>query len=154
MKRKKIKPNEKCICGSGKKYKKCCRQKVEEQAIENRVDINTLYENGHEITNHVLYDWLTQEYPDFKVIDVSNLILGKGSYKKILTKHYYKNTILIATRNEENNNIFNAKGDDTTDCMVMFKGAHQVFSQFTWTTMRPQIKIMIKRRQNNESYSY
>jgi hypothetical protein len=28
----KLRPNQPCPCGSGKKYKKCCKKKLEEQA--------------------------------------------------------------------------------------------------------------------------
>lgn len=31
----KLKPNEKCPCGSGIKYKKCCKYRLEETARQN-----------------------------------------------------------------------------------------------------------------------
>ena len=161
----KIRRNDKCHCGSGKKYKKCCLQKDEIEKSENKIDINELYKNGHEITPDVkaMYDYFSQEYDDgsttrkgdaFKIIDVSNVIAGKGSYKTLQTMHYDKNTIMLAARNEINDKIFQSKGDAGTNWMVLFQGAHQVFNDRTFPAMKSQLKSMIELRLKNQSYSY
>jgi len=82
------------------------------------------------------------------------VIVGKGSYKTLLTQHYMDNTIMIAGRNDKNDKLFQTKGDDTTDWMVMFQGAHQVFSQIMFKKMKVQIKNMINCRLKGEGYSY
>jgi len=35
----KLKPNQKCPCGSEKKYKKCCQQKLEDMARQRGSDV-------------------------------------------------------------------------------------------------------------------
>jgi len=40
----KLKPNQKCPCGSKKKYKKCCQQRLEEVAREKGSNLLTLNE--------------------------------------------------------------------------------------------------------------
>lgn len=148
--------NDKCHCGSGKKYKKCCFLVDQEKKQESAKNMDDLFKNGHKITEEVkdMYEYFTTEYPDFKVIDVTNIVVGKGSYKKILTKHYHNNTIMLVARNEKNDRIFKDRGSSWTNLMVMFKGAHQVFSEHSFKNMKPQLKTMIKRRMNNENYSY
>lgn len=148
--------NEKCHCSSGKKYKKCCLAKDEMALRESKTDTQDLYKNGHPVLEETtqMHEYFTNEYPDYKVIDVSNVIKGKGSYKTLLTKHYYDHTILLATRNEQNDRIFQERGDRMSNWMVMFRGAHQVFNKFQFEKMKSQLKTMIKRRLNEENYAF
>ena len=152
----KTKRNEKCHCGSGKKYKKCCLSTDLVKQQENKVDLNELYSNGHAITKEmeVMNEYFTEEYPDFKVIDITNVIKGKGSYKSLQTKHYFENTIMLAGRTEDSDNVFDERGDGSTDWMVMFRGAHQVFHNRMFGSMKSQLKQMIDARLKNESYAY
>ena len=75
----KIGRNDPCLCGSNKKFKKCCIDRIEELKKEQQEKRMQSYINGHELSNeHVEYmsEWFLQqsEYKDFKVIDVSNII--------------------------------------------------------------------------------
>lgn len=152
----KIKRNDICHCGSKKKYKKCCLSKDEAEKLANYVDKSKWFEEGHELTEEAqdMHDFFTLEYPDFKIIDVSKVITGKGTYKTLLERHYFTNTVMLAIRNEINDKIFQDKGDHSTNWMVMFKGAHQVFNQHSFESMKKQLKTMINMRLKNEGYSY
>src|SRR3990172_8385583 len=92
--------NDKCLCGSGKKYKTCCLNKVEEQKEETAAS----YVNGHEVSSDnvkMVHDYLAEEYQDHNVIDVTN-ILTEESYKPLQMKNYNANIIMVAERNDAN----------------------------------------------------
>lgn len=155
MQNKKVKRNDKCPCSSGKKYKQCCLEKNESDKIDNKIKMDQMHEDGHELTDEVMpmYEYYTKEYPNFKVIDVTN-ILTSTSYRPIQTKHYERNTIMLATRTADNNQVFETRGDGSTDWIVMFRGAHQVFNQYGFNNIKPQIKNMIEQRLKGEDYVY
>ena len=152
---KKLKRNDKCHCGSGKKYKTCCLEKDDSERKENNEKLNLMYEDGHEICTELsdLYDFLKDEYKKFKIIDITN-VLTSTSYRPIQTKHFYANTIIIANRTEENNEVFQTRGDSTTDWIVMFRGAHQVFNRYSFGNMKKQLKEMIATRLKGDDYDY
>ena len=149
----KPKRNDKCPCKSGKKYKQCCLEKDEENQMENKIKMDKLYEDGHELTEELrtMHEYFSNEYPTFKVIDVTNIITST-SYRPIQTKHYEANTIMLARRTEENDQVFQTRGDMSTDHMVMFRGAHQVFNKYGFNNIKPQIKDMIIKRLRGEDY--
>jgi hypothetical protein len=147
--------NDKCHCKSGKKYKQCCINKDETDRTEKRELLNKQYKDGHEITEDVteMYEHFKDAYPKYKIIDVTN-ILTTSSYKSIATLHFEENTILLASRNESNNDIFAKRGDMSTDWIVIFRGAHQVFSRYSFEKMKDQLDKMIECRLKGEDYTY
>ena len=107
---------------------------------------------------HIEYicEWFNKqpEYKDMKVIDVSN-ILTPENYRAIQTEHYFSkhgHTIILAFRNPQNEVVFTKRSPRFTNVMVMFRGAYQVFSDFSFGNMTSQIKKMIDLRLNNEDY--
>lgn len=156
----KIGRNDPCLCGSGKKFKKCCIDRVEEMEKERREKLLQSYIDGHELSNdHMEYisEWFLKqpEYKDFRVIDVSN-ILTPQNYRAIQTEHYFSkhgNTIILAYRNEHNELVFTKRSPVYTNVMVMFKGAYQVFSDFSFGNMTSQLKKMIDLRLNDKDYT-
>jgi len=152
---KKLKRNDKCHCGSGKKYKTCHLEKDDTERKENNERLNSIFEDGHEISDELLdlYEFLKNEYKKFKIIDVTN-VLTSTSYRPIQTKHFYADTIIIARRTEENNEVFQTRGDSTTDWIVMFRGAHQVFNRYSFGNMKKQLKEMIAIRLKGDDYDY
>ena len=150
----KLKRNDKCHCNSGKKYKKCCLDNDMIRKSENKIVID--YINGHEVTPDVqeMYNYFSEIFPTFKVIDVSNIAVGKGSYRTVQEANYFSETIMLSARNEKNNKLFQDRGDRGTDLMVMFRGAHQVFSRVMFNSMKDQLNKMIKVRLNNQNYAY
>ena len=56
----KPKPNEKCTCGSGKKYKKCCHKKTPFELFQDRDQDDTMYEEDNTL------DHLTRRRPTWR----------------------------------------------------------------------------------------
>ena len=147
--------NDKCHCKSGKKYKQCCINKDDSEKFEKKELLMKQYNDGHEITEDVreMYEYFTERYPTFKVIDVTN-VLSTTSYRPIQTLHYEDDTLMLANRTDDNTQVFSSRGDGSTDLMVMFRGAHQVFNRYTFDKMKGQIDKMISCRLEGEDYVY
>lgn len=153
----KIGRNDPCLCGSGKKFKKCCINRMEELEKEKREKEQQMVINGHEFSNEQLEyirDWVVKEYPDFRVIDVSNL-LTPFNYKTLQLEHYdakHGETVMLAYRNNQNDYVFAKRSPTYTNVLFMYKGAYQVFNDFSFGNMSSQIKKMINLRIDNKKY--
>lgn len=151
--------NDPCVCGSGKKFKKCCIDRLERIEKQKQEQLKQTYISGHPIENeHLKYihDWFKQqpEYADFNVIDVSN-VLTPDNYRTIQTEHYHSahgNTIILAYRNEQNEAVFTKRSPTYTNVLVMFKGAYQIFTDFSFGNITDQIRKMIDLRIQNKDY--
>lgn len=66
--------NDPCPCGSGKKYKKCCRSKEEEAATLRR---------DEEQAVDIALSWLITTYPDETTVAVNTDFLGRLSEEEI-----------------------------------------------------------------------
>lgn len=145
----KVGRNDKCVCGSGKKYKSCCLNKVEDKKQE----MSQLYVNGHDLTSDnvkMVHEYLSQSYADHKVIDVSN-ILTEESYRPMQTKNYTSNVIMIAERNEANESVFSTRGPSNVNLMVLYRGAYQCFQDVNFDSAKSKIDNMIEKRFNGEN---
>ena len=141
---KKIGPNTKCPCQSGKKYKVCCLRKT----IEKNNNKDRLLTDGHEITSKEIQevsDELQSMYKDHKVIDVTN-ILNTDSYRPIQVRNYKEKTIMIAQRNDGNNEVFSSRGPEKVNIMVMYRGAFQCFEYEKYQLAMREICNMIDLR--------
>jgi len=153
--------NDPCLCGSGKKFKKCCVHRVEQLEKERLEKLKKSYIEGHPIENeHLQYihDWFLKqpEYKDFKVIDVTN-ILTPENYRPIQTEHYFSahgHTIILAYRNAQNEKVFTKRSPRYTNVIIMFRGAYQVFSDFSFGNMTDQLKKMIDLRVKDKDYAF
>ena len=114
--------------------------------------------NGHPFVNEQLVyirDWVVNLYTDIRVIDVSN-VLTQENYKAIQLEHYHSKhgkTVMLAFRNERNDNVFYKRSPRYTNVMFMFRGAYQVFNDFSFGNMTSQLKKMIDLRINDEDYN-
>lgn len=155
MSTKKLKRNDKCHCQSGKKYKKCCLVSDQADASRERELIQEQMKNGHELTEEMqeMFDFFTTEYPTYNVIDITNFLTEKR-YKALQLTHMQRDTIMIASRNDDNDSVFEKRGDGSTDWIVMFRGAHQVFNQGMWNAMKNQVLKMIETRLLDGDYQY
>lgn len=70
----KVGRNDPCPCGSGKKYKKCCRAKDEESAAHRREEEQAV---------EIALSWLLTTYPDETTEAVNNDYLGRLSDEEI-----------------------------------------------------------------------
>jgi hypothetical protein len=122
---------------------------VEEQKNETAAS----YVNGHELSSDnvkMVYDYLTEEYPDHKVIDVTN-ILTEESYKPLQMKNYTANIIMVAERNESNEAVFSTRAPEAVNLMVLYRGAYQCFRDINFDSAKSKINDMIEKRFNGES---
>lgn len=122
----KIGRNEKCPCGSGKKYKKCCvakdfieRQNYREKVIYGDEFVSKYTENTAKA--------LITKYPDHQVIDVSKVLSNEQNYRDVQMQHYLAKTIMVVERNEINDELFESRCPDHINHMVLYRGAYQCF---------------------------
>lgn len=138
----KVKPNERCPCGSGIKYKKCCSVAEQQAKIDLLMNFSEMLlanEKGSIKTDRlrVLNSYFLDRYgvPSVDISDiVDNLNLNK------IHNHYMgKNIILMCERNESNNLAFTCKGGklldnpDHENIMIIHKNK---FLQFRHETER------------------
>jgi hypothetical protein len=137
MSKSKIKVNDKCLCASGKKYKKCC------------MNINKdIFFMGHKITSdniQNIVDRLKEEYSDHSLIDISNL-LTDTTYKEFQTKNYYEKTIMIAEKNDNNAAIMETRGILCDNIIIMYRGAYLCFEYEEFEDELIKIVSMINTR--------
>lgn len=148
---KKIGRNEKCLCGSGKKFKICCLNNIEREKAR-QID---LYDNGCEIESEELKDvmeLLKEEYADHKIINLSNVLI-EDNYKIIQTRHYYANVIMIAKRNKENESVFLKRAPGKQNIMVLYRGAYQCFDHEDILVAMEKVLEMIDKRKVGENYT-
>lgn len=125
--KKKVGVNDKCTCGSNKKYKKCCLPKQ----INQKMEMNKIYSIGHETDPESVnliecMSYLIDTYPNHTIINISNYLTA-DTYKTFQTKNYYEKTIMVAERNKTNDSVFITRGPESVDMMIMYQGAYRCF---------------------------
>ena len=115
---KKIGRNELCHCNSKIKYKKCCFNKVE---LTYDISQNISTDNINELKNLLLL-----KFKKYTIIDISNN-LNTDNYIDYLKKNYYKTIIMLAEKNNTNNNLFIDKTKNPSeDILIMYKGGYRI----------------------------
>lgn len=140
----KIKRNDKCYCGSTKKYKMCCLAKNELE----KEKINDQLNNGHEISSQKVVECvecLREIYYDFKIMDISNY-LSDDTYVTFQKRHFNNKVLMVAERNDTNNAVFKKRGPDNVNIMVMYQGAYRCFQFDDLTFALDHINAMIKKK--------
>jgi hypothetical protein len=148
----KIKPNEQCLCLSGKKYKKCCQTKDiinKNLQLDEINKLEKIYLNGQEEhSNKINYclKYYSELFPNCKIIDLSSYITNIN-YKQILTLNYYKNTIIIIEKNNINEELFYEKSPlMQNDILFIYKGSYKTFEAIDILKYDKDIKKMIENR--------
>lgn len=114
-------PNDKCLCGSNKKYKKCCFVKNEAARIENDV-----YEESKMLLESI--DILQQNFPNITFQNVSEKLNAK-SYKPLQIQNFSRGAnCMVAERCKVNEKVFKERdtNDDEYDLLLMYKGAYRI----------------------------
>jgi len=122
---KKIGRNDKCSCGSNKKYKICCLQKHNELKLKE----NEKYSFGQNESSDkikICLDYFKNQYKDHKVIDISN-DLNTDNYKTYQIKNYTNKIIMIAERNEINKEIFTQRSQNNENIIILYRGSYRLF---------------------------
>ena len=119
----KIKVNEKCICGSNLKYKKCCMNK---QITEDAKWTTTQTYNSEEILKVI--EILQPEFEDICIINITEN-LNATTYETYQKTNYYTNIMMIAERTAENESVFETRSNsELSTIIVMYHGAYRTFS--------------------------
>lgn len=124
---KKIGRNDLCNCQSGKKYKKCCLNKVEDKKIEQRQRI--IY--GDEYSSPKMKEIATtlkKIFEDHEVLDVSK-VANEETYKTLQLQHYTKKVIMLLERNEFNEVLFQEKCPDFINKLALYRGAYECIDE-------------------------
>jgi uncharacterized protein YecA (UPF0149 family) len=136
----KIKPNAKCPCDSGKKYKKCCLQserkiktdtdKIFQEMVQYNESRSSKSEIHKELNKHIFSKHQVQS------IDITE-IATNVNLEKICEHYMGKNIILMAERNEQTEAIFknkNAKSKDQElheDILLIHRNNFMVYNHGT-----------------------
>ncbi len=118
---KKIGPNEKCPCGSEKKYKKCCYAADEAARLENNV-----YVESEAIKESIQI--LKEYFPHITFKNVSEKLNSK-TYKPLQIQTFANgSTCMVAERCAINEKVFKERDtkDDEYDLILMYKGAYRL----------------------------
>jgi hypothetical protein len=126
----KIKPNEKCPCGSNIKYKKCCSstdftKKLDQQDIEKKKDNIIAAETVSSTKVKSLMNYFLVKYK-LESVDISN-----NANQRIIQKHTSKPVFVIVEKNETNTGLFKKYGDDMSNVIVFYKRNYQGFNYET-----------------------
>ncbi len=116
----KIGPNDKCHCGSDKKYKKCCFLQDEQQRIIESTYVETdRFKEGLEI--------LKSNFPNITFQNVSEKLNSK-SYTLMQLQHMKDNVCLLAERFKTNEKVFKDRDPNNNeyDFIMMYRGAYRI----------------------------
>ena len=90
--------NDKCHCGSGKKFKKCCDPTGKE----------TKFTLGHENSSKRILDLvevLQKKFVNYRFIDITD-DLNENNYREYQLKNYNTNIVMIAEKKLKNILVF------------------------------------------------
>lgn len=128
----KIKPNEKCPCDSGIKYKKCCSKADQQEKLRQVKEFADLllHTEQKSIQSEGLQRLNTYFLDRYKIpsIDLTDVVTG-FNLKKVHGNYASKNMFLLVERNDNNDSAFLSKGAKTLgttesgveDTMVIYK---------------------------------
>jgi len=148
---KRIGRNDKCLCKSGKKYKKCCELKNIETKInitkssnnKYKLSESTLIENASSETIGELIKELKERYPKYIISDISNDI-NKDNYKNYQIANFNDKVIMLAEKNDLNQSVFNGRVNDLdSDIIVMYHGSYRTFTSYNYDIYIDSIFMMI-----------
>lgn len=121
----KIRRNDKCHCGSGRKYKVCCLNGDRDRKIEE----DDKLKNGHEPVSENIrscMDHLETQFSGHRAVDISNY-LDETNYETYQIKNFRNYVFMVAEKNETNKEVFRTRGPEECNIMVMYRGAYRCF---------------------------
>jgi hypothetical protein len=140
---KKIGRNENCVCGSGRKFKKCCITKV----TLNRPILISKWSVGQENSSNRVtecIDFLKELYPEHLIIDLSDR-LNETNYEIYQMKNFKDKVIMILERNPMNESVFSSreKRKDDVDMMVLYHGSYRCYDSIGFESAKNYLPNMI-----------
>lgn len=129
--------NEKCNCGSGKKFKKCCDLAYKE----------TKYTLGQATSSQRIIDMVDKlqiKFPNYRFIDISDDI-DDTNYTEYQKKNYNTNIVMIAEKKLKNGLVFVEREETTmTDILIMHRGSYRSFIYKDFDRVIESLATMIK----------
>ncbi len=117
--------NDKCICGSGKKYKKCCLPYT----------LESKYNTGQPDCSDLLLPILMrlkEELPHHVVINITD-DLTVDTYREYQIRNMRGNVVMLAEKTEQNEEVFRTRILHTdSNIILMYHGAYRTFSSDTF----------------------
>jgi hypothetical protein len=112
--------NDKCFCGSGKKYKNCCLSNTgpANQYITGQPESSDKIKNVKQL--------FEPKHPHHVFIDVTNALTDDDTYRKYQTHNYNSNIVMLAERTLSNESVFSTRiQDPEADLMFMYHGSYR-----------------------------
>ena len=138
----KVKRNEKCPCGSLKKYKICC--------IDKKTNVLSQGQLVHtEQIQYVMETLKLNLLPDtYNIIDITNDLTTEDSYRQYQLQNMNTNTVMIAEKTIQSEIVFFSRVDNNpnTNIMIMYNGSYRTFPYDKFLLMLNSITIFIKSK--------
>lgn len=133
----KINRNDKCHCGSNKKYKLCCLL-FDIKSKSSNFLLDKLENNKTEdvILNNLI-ETLQKNFVDYKIINLTEEINDEESYIKFQKENMYllekmkKKILMICKKNDKNKKLFEKRLNDYSgdknemDIMILYNGTYR-----------------------------
>lgn len=117
----KIGRNDKCLCGSGKKYKSCCIDKM----------LPSKYNMGQSVSSDLMTNALTKfmnKYNNHVFIDITD-DLSSETYRDYQIKNMTTNVVMLAEKTDANKEVFETRnGTGMIHFILMYHGSYRLFS--------------------------
>lgn len=132
--------NDKCMCGSGKKYKNCCLDKTEQDQVSK-------YITGQSVSSDKLSK-IKQQFeklhPDNVFIDITNEMVSDEVYKQYQLHNFNSNIVMLAERTLANESVFATRiNDPDSDIMFMYHGSYRTLYHGRIDYFTKSISLMI-----------
>jgi len=127
--------NDKCLCGSNKKYKICC-------LFGPKYDSNNPNESSF-ISPYI--ELIQNDHPNHKVIDISH-VLDSSNYMTYLKYNYNRSNILIAEKTTKNQSIFVERKSPKSDIIIMYRGGYLCLEHKNFEVSQNFIRRFIENR--------
>jgi hypothetical protein len=125
----KVGRNERCPCGSERKYKVCCMAKESANKEQQLEEMLTLDQRAEPSDYMAVYrESLVCRYADHRVIEISNNLTALN-FNIYQNKNAGKPIIMLAERKPSNQLVFDKRqGGADADAMVLYRGYHCLIS--------------------------
>ena len=135
------KPNEKCACNSGKKYKVCCMFRIPDYSFAESGDLASIAD--------IISSFLEKGDGggcEHTIVNLSNYVTV-DTYSKFQIANFYTKIIMLAERNLLNEQVFSSRTTNRNeDILIMYRGSYLIFESKNIDHMTKSICSFISGR--------